>query len=217
MNPKRFLSACTLLILSILLPTPPAESITAQEILQKVEERYENLTDFQAAFQQTVTIDSADTAGTLASGTLWVKKPARFRLELEHQTTVSDGITLWTYVPVHNQVLVDAADTTGGGMRPDQLFLTYFQDAQATLLGTEPVAGFDCYHLCLCPTEDAAISSLQVWVDKDTWLARRLKFTDSGGMITQYRFTEMKTNPGLADSLFVFQAPDTVEVIDMRW
>jgi len=217
MRPKGTLTAVPLMLLAVLLLTPPAAAVTAQEILQKVEERYENLTDFQAAFQQAVTIDSADTAGYLASGTLWVKKPARFRLELEHQTTVSDGITLWTYVPAHNQVLVDAADTTGQALRPDQLFLTYFEGAQATLLGTEPVAGFDCYHLCLCPTEEAAISMLRVWVDRNNWLARRLEFTDPGGMITRYRFTEIKTNPGLADSLFVFQAPDTVEVIDMRW
>jgi chaperone LolA len=206
-----------LMILTVLLLTPPAESITAQKILQKVAERYEHLTDFQAAFQQAVYMDSADTAGYLSSGTLWVKKPTKFRLKLEHQITVSDGATLWTYVPANSQVLVDAADTSGRALRPDQLFLTYFQDAEATLLGTEEVAGFGCYHLCLRPKEETGISSLQVWVDKDSWLARRLEFTDDGGMITSYRFTEIKTNPGLADSLFVFQAPDSVEVIDMRW
>jgi outer membrane lipoprotein carrier protein len=195
----------------------PSGAITAGDILQKVEERYESLTDFRAGFQQALHLDEADTAGHLASGILWVKKPAKFRLELEHQTTVSDGRTLWTYVPDNNQVLVDAADPTGGGIRPDQLFLTYFQDADAILCGTEQVAGLDCYHLCLQPAEEAAIASLQVWVDKDSWLARRLTFIDEGGMITHYRFTEMQINPGLPDSLFVFQAPDTVEVIDMRW
>lgn len=217
MAPKRLVTVFILIILPALLPAPPAESITAEEILHKVEERYESLTDFRAGFQQALYMDEADTTGYLASGTLWVKKPVKFRLELEHQTTVSDGQTLWTYVPDNNQVLVDAADTTGGGMRPDQLFLTYFQDAEATLCGTEKVAGFDCYHLCLQPAEETAVASLQVWVDQDTWLARRLTFTDDGGMITHYRFTEMHINPGLDDSLFVFQAPDTVEVIDMRW
>jgi len=220
MNRKNTLEFFTLMfpiILPVLLLTPPAESITAQEIIHKVEERYESLNDFQAVFQQALYMDEADTVGYLASGTLWVKKPVRFRLELEHQTTVSDGRTLWTYVPDNNQVLVDAVDTTGGSMRPDQLFLTYFQDAEAMLCGTEQVAGFDCYHLCLEPDEETAVASLQVWVDRDNWLARRLTFTDDGGMITHYRFTEMQINPGLADSLFVFQAPDTVEVIDMRW
>jgi len=217
MNRKGRLGLFPLLILPVLLLTPPAESITAGEILQKVEERYQSLTDFQAAFQQALYMDEADTVGYLASGTLWVKKPIQFRLELEHQTTVSDGRSLWTYVPDNKQVLVDAADTTGGAMRPDQLFLTYFQDAEAILCGTEEVAGMDCYHLLLHPAEETAIASLEVWVDRDSWLARRLTFTDDGGMITHYRFTEMQINSGLDDSLFVFQAPDSVEVIDMRW
>ena len=217
MNHKAALGLFTLMMLPIPLLAPSAESITAGEILHKVEERYESLTDFRTAFQQALYMDEADTVGYLASGTLWVKKPVQFRLELEHQTTVSDGKTLWTYVPSNNQVLVDAADTTGGSMRPDQLFLTYFQDAEATLCGSEQVAGLDCYHLRLQPAEETAVASLQVWVDKDSWLARRLTFTDQGGLITHYRFTEMQINPGLADSLFVFQVPDTVEVIDMRW
>ena len=206
-----------LMILAVLLPAPAAQSITAGEILRKVEERYESLNDFRATFHQALYMDEADTAGYLASGTLWVKKPVQFRLELEHQTTVSDGRTLWTYVPDNNQVLVDAADTTGGGMRPDQLFLTYFQDAEATLCGAEEVAGLECYHLYLQPAEETAVASLEVWVDKSSYLARRLTFNDDGGMITHYRFTETQINPGLDDSLFVFQAPDTVEVIDMRW
>jgi outer membrane lipoprotein-sorting protein len=36
-------------------------------------------------------------------------------------------------------------------------------------------------------------------------------------MVTDYRFTEIKLNSGLSDYIFIFQAPDTVEVIDMRW
>ena len=217
MTAKFTLAVILAIAILIFLSPPPASAISAKKIIEKVEKRYDNLTDFRADFHQTVSIDSSDTAGYSASGTLWVKKPNKFRLELEQQTSVSDGRTLWTYVPHNNQVLVDHADTTGGAARPDQLFLKYFKQAEAKLVGTEQVSGLDCYHLHLCPTGDGDISSLHVWVDKDTYLARRLKITDAGGMVTDYRFTEVRMNPGLSDSIFIFQVPDGVEVIDMRW
>jgi chaperone LolA len=217
MYQKGFLPALCLIILPLLFLTQPAECISAKKILSKVEERYQGLTDFQANFHQAVYIDSSDTAAYVAAGVLWVKKPNKFRLQLEHQTSISDGDTLWTYVPGNQQVLVDQADTTGGPTRPDQLFLTYFQEAEAKLVGTEQVAGMNCYHLRLCPREKGTISWLQVWVDERNWLARRLQMADTGGMVTDYRFAEIEINSGLADSIFVFQAPPDVDVIDMRW
>jgi outer membrane lipoprotein-sorting protein len=140
-----------------------------------------------------------------------------FCLKLEHQTIISDGDTLWTYVPHNQQVLMDQADTTGGAARPDQLFLTYFKKAEAELMRSEKVAGRDCYLLHLESGGNRDISCLRVWVDKETWLARRLEVTDLGGMITDYQFTGVQVNPGLADSVFVFHPPPEVEVIDLRW
>ena len=43
------------------------------------------------------------------------------------------------------------------------------------------------------------------------------QLTDAGGMVTEYKFTDVRMNIGLADSLFVFRAPPEVEVIDLRW
>jgi chaperone LolA len=205
------------MILSVLLLTPRAGAISTKEIITKVEERYENMADFRADFHQSVYLDSADTAGYVATGVLWVKKPHKFRLELKHQTTVSDGDTLWTYVPGNAQVLVDYADTTGAASSPEQLFLKYFRDAEVRLVGSEQITGLDCYHLHLRPECDQDICSLHLWVDQQTWLVRRLEFTDSGDMVTHYWFTETRTNLGLDENIFIFQAPDGVEIIDMRW
>lgn len=199
-----------------LMASPPAGAISAKKILQKVEDTYENLKDFRTDFNQTVLVDSAD-SGYTTMGKLWVKKPARFRLELEHQTMVSDGDTLWTYVPVHQQVLVDQADTSAGITRPDQLFLNYFKEADAELAREEDLNEHHCYLLHLKPKKNEAISSLRVWVDQKTWLPARLEVTQEDGMITDYRFTDVQVNPGLADSLFLFRAPPEVEVIDLRW
>ena len=216
MNRKRIFFGFILAMTVLMMASPPARAITAKKILKKVEDRYEDLEDFRADFSQTVFFDSTD-SGHTTSGNLWVKKPDKFRLELEHQTTVSDGDTLWTYVPVHQQVLVDQADTTGGVTRPDQLFLKYFKEADTELVDEEDLSGHGCYLLHLKPKKSEAISSLRVWVDQKTWLAARLEVTQEGGMITDYRFTDVQVNPELADSLFVFRAPPEVEVIDLRW
>jgi chaperone LolA len=217
MSSKRIFIGFSLAVAILLMATLPTEAISAKKILKKVDGEYKSLNDFRASFGQRISVDPTDTVGYAAAGTLWVKKPAKFRLQLEHQTVVSDGCTLWTYVPRNQQVLVDQADTTGGATRPDQLFLTYFKKAEAELVGTEEISGRDCYLLHLTPEESDVIVSLRVWVDQKTWLARRLEVAQEGGMITDYRFSDIQVNPGLPDSLFVFRAPPEVEVIDLRW
>ena len=217
MKRKQILLALPLAMAVLLLVSLPAEAISAKKILNKVSGQYEDLKDFRADFSQTVFIDSTDSAGYAAAGTLWVKTPAKFRLDLQHQVIISDGDTLWTYVPRNQQVLVDRADTTDGATRPDQLFLRYFQEAEAELLDTVELDEREYYLLHLKPEQEEAISQLRVWVDKKTWLARRLVVTDGGGMVTEYEFTDVRMNVGLADSLFVFRAPPEVEVIDLRW
>jgi len=216
MNCKRISFGLLLAVITVLLLAMPGECISAKKILKKVEDTYEDLKDFRAGFSQTMFIDSTD-SGYTVMGNLCVKKPDKFRLELEHQTMVSDGDTLWTYVPGNQQVLVDQADTTGEVTRPDQLFLKYFKEAEAELVGEEKLNGHGCYLLHLKPKKSEAISSLRVWVDQKTWLARRLEVTDTSGMITYYLFTDVQINPELADSMFVFQAPPDVEIIDLRW
>lgn len=216
MNHNRIFLGSLTAIIAVLLFAMSGECISAKKILKKVDGEYKSLTDFVAGFSQTVYIDSTD-SGYTAVGKLLVKKPDKFRLELEHQTIVSDGDTLWTYVPRNQQVLVDQADTTGGATRPDQLFLTYFKEAEAELVDTEKLDGRDCYLLHLKPKESDIIASLRVWVDQKTWLARRVEVTQAGGMVTEYEFTDVQTNLGLADSVFVFRAPPEVEVIDLRW
>ncbi len=216
MNRKRILPVIFLAMVTLLMASPPAAAVSAKKILKKVEGEYKSLKDFTADFTQSVHLDSTD-SGYTEAGHLWVKKPARFRLELPHQTIVSDGETLWTYVPRNRQVLVDQADTSGGAARPDQLFLTYFKNAEAELIRSEKAVGHDCYLLHLEPQEKTDISCLRVWVDKETWLARRIVMTDLEGMVTDYQFTDVQMNPGLADSVFVFRPPPEVEVIDLRW
>ena len=165
MKRKQILLALPLAMAVLLLVSLPAEAISAKKILNKVSGQYEDLKDFRADFSQTVFIDSTDSAGYAAAGTLWVKTPAKFRLDLQHQVIISDGDTLWTYVPRNQQVLVDRADTTDGSTRPDQLFLRYFQKAEAELVDTVELDERDCYLLHLKTEQEEAISFLKVWVE----------------------------------------------------
>jgi len=216
MKRKRILLVLPLAVTMLLTVSLPAAAISAKKILKKVDKKYEDLSDFRAAFSQTILVDSTD-SGYSAAGTLWVKKPDRFRLQLERQTMISDGDTLWTYVPVHQQVLVDRVYPESAATRPDQLFLKYFKEADAKLVDTVKLDGHECYLLHLTPEESEVAVLLKVWVDGKSWLARRLEVTDDGGMITEYEFTDVQINLGLADSLFVYRPPPEVKVIDMRW
>ena len=79
----------------------------ADEIVRKVQDRYDATKDLSADVTQEATIASLGKTVS-ASGKVWFKKPGKMRWELtegDKQTIVADGSTLWLYRPEDQQVL----------------------------------------------------------------------------------------------------------------
>jgi outer membrane lipoprotein-sorting protein len=66
------------------------------------------------------------------------------------------------------------------------------------------------------PDRKSAVKSMKIWVQEGDWLVRRVEMLDVHGKQTTYQVHSFKTNSGVADSLFTFQPPDGVEVVDLR-
>ena len=189
------------------------DNITAQDIIQNVQNTYKDIDDAKASFSQTVKYNSSKSQ--TSSGTLYIKKENKYRIETSSQILVTDGTTSWSYSPGKKQVVIDNYKETGNSFSPNKYLFQYPENFYSDLSGTETMGGKDVYVLKLKPREGGMVKSATLWVGKDDWLIKKILIqTDES--TTTFNVKNIQINPGLSNSKFTFTAPEGVEVIDMR-
>jgi chaperone LolA len=152
-----------------------------------------------------------------SEGTLTMKRPNKYRVELEHQTIVTNGSVVWFYSPVNNQVLVDRYKENQNSLSPERFLLNLPTQYSATLLGKEKVENVEAYALKLVPKDDQSfVKSVKMWVEDGTWIVRRVQVVDVNDTETVYTIKELKQNTRVSDALFSFTPPAGTEVVDLR-
>jgi outer membrane lipoprotein carrier protein len=203
----------SILLFASLNNTYPQDNITAQQIIQNVQNVYSGITDAKASFTQT--IKYSNSKATSSTGTLYIKKENKYRIETGSQTIVTDGITSWSYSPKKKQVVIDNYKETGNTFSPNKYLFQYPENFYSDLEGTETLGGSDVYVLKLKPRESGYVKSAQLWVDKNEWLIKKISIV-SDESTTTFTVKNIHLNVGLSDSQFTFTPPEGVEVIDMR-
>lgn len=204
------------LILAILLANSSLfsqDDITAQEVIQNVQNAYKDITDAKASFSQTVKFNKSKAQST--SGTLYIKKENKYRIETSSQTIVTDGSTSWSYTPSKKQVVIDYYKETGNTFSPNKYLFQYPENFYSDLTGTEKINGNDVYILSLKPRESGYVKSAKLWVGKDDWIIKKIYILTDESSST-YSIKNIQTNIGVSNSKFTFTPPEGVEVIDMR-
>ena len=189
---------------------------TASDILAEVRERYEDIDDAEILFSQKVTFSKTGLEQE-NSGRLLMKKENRYRLELNDQTVVTDGATVWSYSQSTGQLIIDVFKTDERFLTPEKVLTGAPDDFSATVLDRERSGKTTLAVLKLTPRDDDSfITSLKLWVDEDTWLIRRAEILEFSGKKTTYTIKELNTNVGLPADTFSFTPPEGAEVVDLR-
>lgn len=209
---KTFLISCMIFLFAGFYDLP-AQDITAQEIIQNVQDVYKNISDAKATFTQIIR-HSKSKAHT-SSGTIYIKKEKKYRIETGSQTIVTDGVTSWSYTPSKKQVIIDYYKETGNTFSPNKYLFQYPENFYSDLEGTEQLSGKDVYVLKLTPRESGYVNSSKLWVDKNEWLIKKIHIVTDETTST-YTLKNVQLDIGLSDSKFTFTPPEGVEVIDMR-
>lgn len=212
----------TALLLAALAPRAGGAALGVDDIVRRVQERYDATRDFTADVAQEMTIASLGKT-TTAHGTVAFKKPGKMRWELtqgEPQLIVADGHTLWLYQPKEHQVLKAPFDSAFRSGTPIS-FLTgvgrIAQDFEVSLDGEsskEAGAQGAVVYLLLVPRRDAAsVGRLRLTVARDTGDIRGAEVSDPLGNVSRLQFDHVQRNVGVADDQFVFEVPPGVDVI----
>jgi outer membrane lipoprotein carrier protein len=194
----------------------PGSQGSVEEVVDRVQKRFDATSDFTAQVDQELVVASA--GRTLdAHGTVAFKRPGKMRWNLqsdEPQVIVADGKTLWFYQPEEQQVLRSPFETAFRSSTPIS-FLTGVgrirDDFDVAIDETEEGK----VHLALLPRRQGGeVGRLRLTVETDNYDIVAAEVVDPLGNTTRLRFSDLKRNVGLDDSLFEFEVPEGVDVID---
>ncbi len=200
-------------ILFILLGVCSAYSQDAQEIIKKVQNNYNGIKDAKASFSHSVKYSSGKSQ--TESGTIYIQKENKYRIETKGQTVITDGVTSWSYSPKKKQVIIDNYKNDGNTFSPNKYLFSYPENFYSDLEGSEEVSGADCYLLKLSPRSKGNVKSAKIWVDKNENLIRKILIVSSESTDT-YILKKISLDSGISSSKFSFSPPSDVEVIDLR-
>lgn len=200
-------------------PIGRAADLTAPELAQALQRKYDGIKDFSADFVHTYqggVLRKQLTEG----GRLLVKKPGKMRWEYtrpEEKLFVSDGVKMYSYIPQDKQVIVS------GVPRADQTAIPAWflagkaeltRDFTPTFADLPSGAPDGTRALKLVPkTPQRDYDWLILVVDAASLGVRGLVTVDAQGGTSSISFTNLKENVGLADKDFAFKIPRGVDVV----
>jgi outer membrane lipoprotein carrier protein len=200
-------------------PTSAAQS-SPSALLNRAAALYTSGT-LAAEFTQTVrnplTLSDATSAGTYfqrGAGVFSVNftQPAGDRI-------VSDGRTLWVYVPsaTPGQVLkLSVGSMAPGGVDiVGQFFSAPSRRWNVVDGGAATIGSLAARRLNLTPkSDDSGIRSAAIWLDPSSATMRQLEITETSGLVRTLRFQRITRGGSMPASTFGFTVPRGVTVVD---
>ncbi len=223
----KFLLASLMIAVSLTsLPVLGKENIARQvrDLVKRVDSRYATTKDLQADFTQETRIEGFDTP-LQSSGRVYIKKPGYLRWDYTkpsvEQIYVHDD-RLQMYVPKHNQILKGNLSMMVATKAPLELLqgvgkLTEHFEVQPTDGGRTGEGGLPL--LTLIPKNhgqpgSSTLARIVLEIQPDTYFIRSIALHEASGNISTFRFTNVKANAGIDDTVFTLDAPEDVIVVE---
>ena len=205
-----------------LMGSPGAFALDGAEVIQNLQKRFNKLKTLQADFQKRHYWKLVDQT-QIVRWRLVVQKPNRFLLQSDVQTGVTDGERAWSYDRSNAQALLSDYAVVNQDQSYEKLLFDlillggYDERFHPVLDGEDRVDGKRCHALTLTPLEpDAYVNRVRLWVDRRMWLVRKVEYRNINSDETTYVLTDLKENKRTKDETFQFEAPEGVEVVDLR-
>lgn len=202
--------------------TPPSrcEAGAGHATAERIQTRYDGIREIEAAFSQTSQSATFGGQALLESdqktGRVVFAKPGKMRWTYEKpepSVVVSNGETLWIYDVAGASVTrlsVTAGFLSGAALQ--------FLLGDGKILESFEVSALDCQAervvLALMPKADATYERLGLVANPKTGDILATSVTDLFGNVTEIEFADMAVNGGPKASLFEFEVPDGVELIE---
>lgn len=199
-------------------PAAQAGSVTAESILLRAERAYDAVRTLRADFVQDLTVPLLNTTQR-SRGEIFHRKPDRFLMRFSDpagDVVVADGRALWLYYPSNDpgQVIRTSMGEAGRIDLQREFLSNPTERFDATLVGSEAVAGRQARVLDLVPRAAAPYRQVRIWIDEQDALARRFRITENNDAVRTVELRNLRVNETLADDLFTFTPPPNAQVFE---
>jgi outer membrane lipoprotein carrier protein len=181
-------------------------------ILARLQQRYDCSRSMQANFDETLSSPGGMTR--TRKGTVYFKKVGRMRWEFaapSEGTVVSDGKTVYDYEKDLNQVVelpVDKALKSSA-----TAFLLGLGNIRRDFkVSLPPASSSDgLTHVILTPKGGG--DAMELGLDPKSYDIVNFKLTNQVGGVTELKFSDIRTNVALDDTLFSFAVPEGADIV----
>ena len=194
-----------------------SESLSADQIVDSLQKNYDATVDFVADFRQETEVKTLN-RNLKAWGKLSFKRPGKMLWRYEEpkgQFVLADGKSLYFYQPEQNQVIKSPLKNAFRSDIPLSFLLgigNLKRDFSAKLKSTD----VNQHVLSLEPKGDwGGFSEVLVGVSRTTSDILWVSIRDAASNVTSIRFSGMRKGVGVQESLFRFQVPDGVDVVEL--
>jgi outer membrane lipoprotein carrier protein len=207
-----------LALLVHLLPVQAQDDAKSKAILDRLMAQAKTWTSFEADFSSRLQ-NTRDKLNVEQKGTMKVKGN-KFRLQLDKNTIINDGRTLYTYSKESNEVTLSDPAEMDTELDPSKLFTQYEKGFKSQFVEERVDDGVAVQVVKLFPLDAGKkpFHTVVLTVDKNKTEPRSIQVLYKDGNIVTYTLTRFVPNTELADALFTFDKAKYpgVEVNDMR-
>jgi outer membrane lipoprotein carrier protein len=207
-----------------------------QEIVSRLETRFRSARTLEATFLERYTENGRVTRAE--AGTVYFRRPGRMRWEYESPEKnlfLVDGKTAWFYVPADHTVTRVPAKESADWRTPLALLVGDTKVSKVcsrveTTAEEKPNTADDVVLRCILrgtepkhpkggmsqPSLEERVGEQTVFLEvhPDTGDLVRVLVREGGGVTLEFRFANWRTNPRIADSLFRFDPPVGVAIVN---
>ena len=203
----------TKLILAFMLTPILYAGESADDIIKKIQKKYDNIDNFYAEFIQKEIFGLTQTVNEVR-GKLYIKKGVKYLVVTEDQMICTDGETVWTYSKLTNQVLIDYFKKDKGSFLPKDMLFKYPKNCFAAIMEENK----DAYVMKLDPKDETIgfVKTMKLTVDKESYEISRIEYTDFNDNNGIFEILKMDTETRLSDDLFVYKVKEGMDVVDLR-
>jgi outer membrane lipoprotein carrier protein len=183
---------------------------TPEETLRSIGERYSTMKSFKASVKNSI-LDKASGNTTVMSGTIVYSSPNKFRVEIgspAEQTMVSDGSTLWIYMPASNQVIV----TKPSKAQETFLFISHMKEQRGKYDVSFKEDSLLEAHFTAKKDAKVAVKDFSMFIDKTKLEIVGLR-VDTGDQVMNLRYTSFTRNVETSGIQFTFTPPSGTTVV----
>ncbi|MCB0795052.1 MAG: outer membrane lipoprotein carrier protein LolA, partial [Flavobacteriales bacterium] len=186
--------------------------------LDRLVAKSKSYTSFEADFTSRL-VNKADKLDVSQTGNVKTKD-GKFRLQLEGNTVINDGKTLYTYNKDNNEVTLNDPSELGQEMDPSKLFTMYETGFKSQFVSEQTEGGVVTQTVKLFPTDPSKkpYHTVVLNLDKAKLEPKSVKILYKDANEVTYTLQRFDPKAVLADGLFVFDKSKYpgVEVNDMR-